>query len=144
MSTKIFSASRLVCAVLFLLLLAGVSARAADGGLKMEAELVLGTNDLPANGVPVAPNIERKLKRLPLKWGSYFIISSQQFSVAKNESKAVSLGSEPQFYVANLGGEKVQVTLTGKGEIKQSLKKGQILVVNGSAENTLIVLKQAD
>ena len=144
MSTKFISATRLVCAVLFMLLLAGAGARAADTGLIVEAELVLGTNVLPTNGVPVAPNIERKLKRLPLKWGSYFILNSQQFSIAKNESKAVSLGGEPQFYVANLGGEQVQVTFASKGEIKQSLKKGQILVVNGSAENTLIVLKQAD
>jgi hypothetical protein len=136
--------TRLVCAAIFLFLLADVNARAADTGLKVEAELVLGTNELPTNGVPVAPNIERKLKRLPLKWGSYFILNSQQFSVAKNEAKAVNLGGEPQFYFANLGGEQVQVTLMGKGQIKQSLKKGQILVVNGSAENTLVVLRQAD
>ena len=106
--------------------------------------MVLGTNEPQTNGTPVAPSIERKLKRLPLKWGTYFVISSQQFAVRKDDSVTVSLGSEPQFYVANLGSEQVQVTVTGKGEIKQSLKKGHILVVNGSAENTLIVLRQID
>jgi hypothetical protein len=143
MSTKLFPTTRLVCAAIFCILLAGMTARAGDG-LKMEAELVLGTNEAQTNATPVSPQIERKLKKLPLKWGTYFVIGSQQFSVKKNESTAVNLGSEPQFYVANLGEEKVEVTLTGKGEIKQSLKKGQILVVNGSAENTLVVLRQAD
>jgi hypothetical protein len=141
MISKLFSTGLVLCVAIFLL--ACVTARAGDG-LKMEAELVLGTNEPQPNGTPVSPSIEKKLKRLPLKWGTYFVISSQQFSVKKDESATVTLGSEPQFYVANLGEEQVEVTVTGKGQIKQSLKKGHILVVNGSAENTLIVLKQAD
>jgi hypothetical protein len=133
--------NRLVCVALFFLCLAGATAHAE---LKLEAELVLGTNEAQTNATLVSPSIERKLKRLPLKWGTYFILTSQQFSMRKDESMTISLGSEPQFYVANLGEEKVEVTLTGKGQITQSLKKGQVLVINGSAENTLIVLRQMD
>ena len=141
MNTKFFHLTRLVCVAMFFLCLAGTTARA---DLKLEAELVLGTNEAQTNATPVSPSIEKKLKRLPLKWGTYFVIDSLQFSVRKDESITISLSNEPQFYVANLGDEKVEVTLTGKGQIKQSLKKGQILVVNGSAENTLIVLRQME
>ena len=149
MSTKFFSATRLVCAALFFLLLAGVTARAADESLKLEAQLVIGTNDPhQTNGVPVTVNVARKLSRLPLKWQYYFVINSQQFTLAKNEYKEVSLSDACQFSVKNIGGEQVQFALMGHGvnvsKIKQSLKKGQTLVVGSNAENSLIVLRQAD
>jgi hypothetical protein len=148
MRTKFFSATKLVCAAMFFLLLACVSARAADKDLKLEAELVLGTNEAQTNGTPVSLQIEKKLKRLPLKWGSYFVINSQQFSMAKDESKNVSLSSECQISVINLGGERVKVTLMGNGQtvgkITQSLKKGQTLVAGGSVEQTFVVLRQID
>src|SRR5471032_2995207 len=103
MSIKFSFAIKAVFAALFFLLLAGVSARAAEADLKLEAQLVLGTNDAQTNGAPVSPQIEKKLKRLPLKWQHYFVVSSQQFSVAKNETKDVSLGDACQISVKNLG-----------------------------------------
>jgi hypothetical protein len=149
MSTKFFSATRLVCAALFFLLLAGVTARAADESLKLEAQLVIGTNDPhQTNGVPVTVQVAKKLARLPLKWQYYFVVNSQQFTLAKNEYKEVSMSGESQFSVKNLGGEEVQFALMGHGvnvsKIKQSLKKGQTLVAGGNAGNSLVVLRQAD
>ena len=150
MSTKFFSPTRLVCAALFFLLLAGVTARAAaTDDMNLEAELVIGTNDPhQTNGVPVTVNVARKLSRLPLKWQYYFVINSQQFTLAKNEYKEVSLSDACQFSVKNIGGEQVQFALMGHGinvsKIKQSLKKGQTLVAGSNAENSLIVLRQAD
>ena len=149
MSTKFFSATRLVCAALFFLLLAGVTARAADESLKLEAQLVIGTNDPhQTNGVPVTVQVAKKLARLPLKWQYYFVVNSQQFTLVKNEYKEVSLSDACQFSVKNIGGEQVQFALMGHGinvsKIKQSLKKGQTLVAGSNAENSLIVLRQAD
>jgi hypothetical protein len=148
MSTKFFSATRLVCVAIFFLLLAGVSARAADKDLKLEAQLVLGSNDAQTNGRPVSAQIEKKLKHLPLKWGHYSVVNSQQFTLAKNESKDVSLSSECQISVTNLGGERVKLTLMGNGQnvgkITQSLKKGQALVAGGNAGNNIVVLRQMD
>jgi len=53
--------------------------------------------------------------------------------------------------VKNLGGQKVEVTLIGKGKeagkITQALPKGELLVVGGNAENAtawFVVLKQAE
>ena len=146
MSIKFSFAIKAVCAALFFLLFAGVSARAADSDLKLEAQLVLGSNDAQTNGAPVSPPIEKKLKRLPLKWQHYFVVSSQQFSVAKNETKDVSLSDACQISVKNLGGEQVQLTLMSNGQkvgnIKQSLKKGHTLVAGGNAGNDIVVLLQ--
>jgi hypothetical protein len=148
MKIKFPSMTRLFCAAVFFLLLAGVSAHAADKDLKLEAELILGTNGTQTNGTPVSPQIEKKLKRLPLKWGSYSVINSQQFSLAKDESKNVSLSGECEISVTNLGGERVKMTLMGNGQtvgkIMQSLKKGQALVAGGIVEQTFVVLRQVD
>ena len=132
--------TKLVCAAMFFLLLAGMTARA---DLKLEAQLVLGTNEAQTNGTPVSPQIEKKLKRLPLKWGSYFVISSQQFSLAKNETNHMVLGGS-EMIVKNLGGERVELTLIDRGKITQSLHKGQTLVTNVKDENSFVVLRQAD
>src|SRR6185369_2951734 len=108
--------TRLVCAALFILLLAGVTARAADESLKLEAQLVIGTDDPhQTNGIPVTVQVAKKLGKLPLKWHYYFVVNSQQFTLAKNEYKEVSLSTESQFSVKNLGGEKVQFALMGHG-----------------------------
>jgi hypothetical protein len=140
MKIKFFSMTKLVCAAIFFLLLAGMTARA---DLKLEAQLVLGTNEAQTNGTPVSPQIEKKLKRLPLKWGSYFVISSQQFSLAKNETNHMVLGGS-EMIVKNLGGERVELTLIDRGKITQSLHKGQTLVTNVKDENSFVVLRQAD
>ena len=140
MNTKFFSITKLVCVAMFFLLLAGMSARA---DLKLEAQLVLGTNEAQTNGTPVSPQIEKKLKRLPLKWGSYFVISSQQFSLAKNATNHMVLGGS-EMIVKNLGGERVELTLIDRGKITQTLHKGQTLVTNVRDENSFVVLRQAD
>jgi hypothetical protein len=146
---KLFTMTRLVCAALFFLLFAGVTARAADDNLKLEAQLVSGFNDPhQANSIPVSMQIARKLARLPLKWQYYFVVNSKQFSVAKNDTADVSLSDACQISVKNLGGQQVQLTLMGNGKkvgkIKQSLKKGQMLVAGGNAGNSIVVLRQAD
>ena len=143
MSTSFFSATRLACAALGLMLLAGATAHAADKDLKLEAQLVVGSNDPQTKGTPVSPQVEKKLKRLPLKWGSYYVVSSQQFSVAKDDSKQLLLGGS-EMVVKNLGGERVELTLINRGKITQSLLKDQTLVTNVKDENSFVVLRQAD
>jgi len=148
MSTKFSSPARLVCATIVFLLFAGAGAHAADSDLKLEAQLVLGSNEVQAAGKPISPQIEKKLKRLPLKWQHYFVVNARQFSVAKDESQEVSLSDACQISVKNLGGQQVQLTLMGNGrnvgKIRQSLKKGQTLVAGGNAGNTIVVLRQMD
>jgi hypothetical protein len=148
MNTTFLSATRLACAALFVLLLAGMNAHAADKTLKLEAQLVLGSNEVQTGGKPVSPQIEKKLKNLPLKWQHYSVVNAQQFSLAKDESKTISLSGECQISVTDLGGERVKLTLIGNGQdvgnITQTLKKGQVLVAGGSAGNNIVVLRQMD
>jgi hypothetical protein len=143
MNTTFFSVTRLACAALCLFMLAGMNAHPADGVLKLEAQLVVGSNDPQTKGAPVSPQIEKKLKRLPLKWGSYYVTSSQQFSLAKDASKQLVLGGS-DMVVKNLGGERVELTIINRGKITQSLSKGQTLVTNVKDENSFVVLRQAD
>jgi hypothetical protein len=143
MNMKLFSATKLVCAVMFFFLCASVTASAEEKDLKLEVQLVLGTNEPQTNATPVAPSIEKKLKRLPLKWGSYFVVSSQKFSLAKNATNHLTLGSS-EMIVKNLGGEKVELTMIDRGKITQSLHKDQTLVTNVRDPNSFVVLRQKD
>ena len=141
-----FATSLPLCAALVLLGLGlnSVPARAADGDLSLQAQWVLGSNDAVADGKPVAPEVESKLKKLPLKWQHYTLLGTQSFTVAKNGAKTVTLGAGCEITVKNLGGERVELTLAGRGKITQSLAKGQTLVTGGNEENSVVVLRQAN
>ena len=143
MRPNFFSPARLVSAALCLFLLVGLTAHAADRALMLEAQLVVGSNDPQTKGTPVSPRIEKKLKRLPLKWGNYYVTSTQQFSVAKDESKSLTVGGS-EMIVKNLGGERVELTVINRGKITQTLHKDQTLVTNVQDENSFVVLRQAD
>jgi hypothetical protein len=146
-----FLATKIVCAAMLFLLLAGISARAASGNLKLEAQLVLGSNDTKPKDAglkPVAADIEKKLKKLPLKWDHYYVVSDKKFGVGSGDTKKTSLSKECQISVKNLGDQRVELTLASKGQnvgkITQSLHKGQTLVAGGDADNSIVVLRQAD
>jgi len=140
---KLFTSTKLVCAALVFFLFTGVAAHASDKDLRLEVQLVLGTNEAQTNARPVSPQIEKKLKRLPLKWGSYFVISSQKFSLAKDQTNHMVLGGS-EMIVKNLGGEKVELTMIDRGKITQSLHKDQTLVTNVRDPNSFVVLRQMD
>jgi hypothetical protein len=130
---------------LFLALgLTGLTARATDGDLQLEAQWILGSNDNPPKGNPVAPEIEKKLKRLPLKWQHYSVISTQSLTAVRDTAKIVTLGPGCEIAVKNLGNERVELTLAGRGKITQFLHKGQTLVTGGNNDNSIVVLRQAD
>lgn len=153
MKPKIFSTGR-VAGVLFLCLFIATSARAAQGDLKLEAQLIWGTNDSPAKGRTnqvVQPGLEKKLKRLPLKWEHYYVVSTQSFLAPENETARVAMSAHCNIAVKNLGNSRVELSLTGKGKpvgkITQSLDKGQTLVTGGNADNLtgwFIVLRQGE
>jgi hypothetical protein len=143
MNSKFPSVARLACAALFILMFAGASTHAADKTLKLEAQLIHCSNDAPPKGQPVTPEIEKRLKKLPFKWEHYSVVSSQEFSVANDESKPLVLG-KTELDVKNLGGERVEVTVVGHGKITQSLRKGQTLITNSNDDACLIVVRQMD
>jgi hypothetical protein len=153
MKPKIFSLGRPV-GVVFLFLCIAVSARAAQGDLKLEAQLIWGTNDSPTKdgtNLLVKPNLEKKLKRLPFKWERYYVMHTQSFSAAENQTAKVTMSTDCEIAVKNIGNSRVELSLVGKGKsvgkITQSLDKGQTLVTGGNADNLtgwFIVLRQEE
>ncbi len=152
MSIKLTSRFHLLPAVLAMLVFAGVSvAVAAD--MKLGAQLVWGTDDARASDPklkPVDPELEKKLKN-SFKWKYYFEVSRNQISVPLNAEKKEAMSKQCEIAIRNLGGDKVEVQLFGKGKLvekrTQSLAKGKCLIIGGNAENTtswFVVLKQTD
>lgn len=143
--------TKVICAAAILLSFAGVGAFAAQGDLKLEAQLILGSNDekpKDAGLKPVAKDIEKKLKHLPLKWEHYYVESGKKFTVADAGTKKVALSKTCVISVKNVGDERVELTLVDEdktvGRITQSLRKGQTLVAGAGSNNSIVVLTQID
>ena len=152
MSDNLSSRLSQVCAVAFLLCATALAAGA--GELKLEAQLIWGTTNSVSpnpNHKPAQKDVERKLQEQPFKWKHYFEVNRVTFAVADGEQKGVPVSKSCSIQVKNLGRQKVEVTLIGKGKeagkITQALPKGELLVVGGNAENAtawFVVLKQAE
>ena len=138
---------------LVLLACAGIRAQAAD--IKFQASLLWGTDDSkPPEGKaykPVDPEIRQKLKDLPLKWAHWFEVNRVDFAVPPGAIKEVPVSEKCQINVKKLAGSEVEVSLVGKGKEvvkrKQSLPKGEMLVLGGNAPNStawLVVLKRIE
>ncbi len=154
MRAKFVSATRLaaVLTTAVLTIAATSIGRAAD--LKLEAQLIWGTNDANSPNPqhkPVEPEVARKLKGLPFKWSHYYVVNRVQFTVSENSERKERMSKECEIQVKNLGNSQVELTLYGKsepvGKITQALPKGELLVTGGNAANStawFVALRQAD
>jgi hypothetical protein len=155
MSSKRIPAIRFpwFAAALLLLAAAGFSAPAAD--MKLRAFLLWGTDDTkPPEGKtyqPASSEIRQKLKDLPLKWANWFEVRRVDCTVPPSVTKEVVMSDKCQVNVRKLAGSEVEVSLIGKGKEvmkqKQSLPKGEMLVLGGNAPNAtawLVVLKRIE
>jgi hypothetical protein len=131
----------------------GVS-RAVAGDLKFEAQLVWGTDDSkPPEGKsykPVEPQIGERLSRL-LKWKNYFEVRRMAFAVAPGTTTKAAVSQKCEVDVKDLGKGMVEVVFFGKGKEvarqKQSLPKGEMLVLGGDAPNAtawLVALRRME
>ena len=139
-----------VCAAVAIFTCAQVEAY--GGELKLQTQLLWGTDDIkPPEGKdykPVQPEIEKKLKELPLKWKHYFEVRRTDFTVTPAVLKKVPLSEKCELDVFNPTNSTLEVSLIGKGKevVKrtQALPKGEILVLGGNAPNAtawLVILK---
>jgi hypothetical protein len=127
---------------------------AADAELKVEAQLVWGTNDQKSpdpKHKPVSEDVRKKLLGLPLKWTNYFEVNRKLLIVPVASQKKEALSEKCAVEVKNLGKSKVEVMLFGKGEQvekrTQDFPQGETLVLAGKApgETTwLVVLKRLE
>jgi len=136
-----------------LLIFTGVVARAGD--LKLEAQLVWGTNDEKSPDPklkPVEAEVRKKLADLPLKWSNYFEINRQRFNVPQGATRKTALSEKCAVEVKSLEGKKVEVVWFGKkgevvGKQTQPLAQGEMLVLGGNAPNAtswLLILKRLE
>lgn len=149
-----FCVTRLIPLTLGCLLSVATGAPALAGELKLEAQLIWGTNDEKSPNPEhkaVDPQVEKRLKKLPFKWQHYFQVNRKQFAVAEGDTKKVVLSKDCEIKVRNVGKGVVEVHLFGKGElvskISQSLPKDEWLVMGGNAANFtswFVVLRQVD
>jgi hypothetical protein len=138
---------------LTVLAVSGLAARAGD--LKLEAQLVWGTNDKKAPNPKikhVEEDVRKKLAELPLKWTNYFEINRKQFEVKAGQTTRAALSQKCALEVKSLQGRKIEVVWFGKsGEVvgrqTQPLARGELLVLGGNAPNStcwLLTLKRLE
>lgn len=145
-----------VLAGIFVILAGGLTwvSHAADSAVKVEAQLIWGTNDSKSpdpKHKPVEPAVLKKLKELPLKWSNYFEVNRKVILINLNAAKKEALSEKCAIEIKNPGRSKIEVSLYGKGEqvVKQSqdFPVGETLVVGGNAPNAtawLVFLKRLD
>ena len=155
MRAKVIPATGLGWFAIALVLLACGAVRAQSADIKLQAFLLWGTDDCkPPEGKnykPVQPDVRQKLKDLPIKWTNWFEVNRVAFAVPQGAVKEVPMSDKCQVNVKKLAGSEMEVSLIGKGKEvvkrKQSLPKGEFLVLGGNAPNAtawLVVLKRIE
>ena len=155
MRATLGTAGTLLCVGAMLTLGAGRAVNASAAEIKLQTQLVWGTDDTkPPEGKDykaVEPAIQHKLQELPLKWKNYFEVRRTNFSVTATVPKKLPLSEKCELTVLSQNNETVEVALIGKGKevVKrtQALPKGEILVLGGNAPNAtawLVIVKRID
>src|SRR6266851_5095617 len=107
MRQKLSLATNLAWCSAALLLLTSSIAGAQSGDMKLRAYLVWGTDDTkPPEGKnykPVEPDIDKKLKSLPLKYKHYFEVNPTNFNLAASELRKVPVSEKCELDVKSLG-----------------------------------------
>jgi hypothetical protein len=141
----------ILLAAIFLLGLAGFSARAAD----LETQLIWATRDSTSPNPKhraVDADVARKLAGLPLGWKwSHFFMENRRGFAATSVAQRIELSPKCAVEVSEAGNDRVNVALYGNGRLVwrgvQPLPHGEILVLGGNApgDNAWVVtLKRKD
>lgn len=155
MRLKLTSAALVVWfSSLVLLPLGETPALAADARMKFEVQLIWGTNDPKSpdpKHKPVDSEINKRLKKLPLKWTNYFEVNRQGFEVPAAGPAHADISDKCSVEVKKLQDSTVEVSFIGKGKPIEkrivTLPAGEILVYGGNAPNAtawLVILKRLE
>lgn len=143
----------LVLFAAFLLLM--VPARAQAGEMKLQGFLLWGTNESKPppdkKYQPADPDVRQRLKDFPLKCTNWFEVRRVEFPVVQDKVNEAAMSEKCRVQVRQMPGSEVEVALIGKGKEvvkrKQTLPKGEFLVLGGNAPNAtawLVVLKRIE
>jgi hypothetical protein len=127
---------------------------AADPEMKVEAQLVWGTNNKESpdpKHKPVSEEVRKKLLALPLKWTNYFEVNRKLLRIPLASQRKEALSEKCAVEVKYLGKSKVEIVLIGKGEQiekrTQDFPLSETLVLAGKAPDEtawLVVLKRVE
>lgn len=126
-------------------------AEAVAADIKLQAQLVWGTNqDKVQDQAAVDSQLRDKLRRV-FQWKNYFEIDRQTFTVPSGGTQKAKLSEDCTVEVTHLGASNFQVRLVGKGRPvvtkRQPIIKGESLVMAGDDKNNtawFVVLALAD
>src|SRR3954471_8482176 len=120
MRAKLGTAGTLLWISTMLIFGAGGAAKASAAEIKLQTQLVWGTDDAkPPEGKDyklVEPSVQQKLNELPLKWKNYFEVRRTNFSVMPTVAKKVPLSDKCELDVLSQNSDVMEVALIGKGK----------------------------
>jgi hypothetical protein len=139
--------------IFFTLTLLGLASQAAETpDIHLEAVLVWGTNgEKPADKdlKELEATLAHKLSKTPYKWKNYFEVERKNVVIPQKSVKQVPMSKHCSLEITNLGDNRVEVKLFGKGKPVsrniESLAVGQTMIIGGDDKNDtawLIVLRQ--
>ena len=127
----------------------GPGRRAANG-----IALGLGTNEEKCSDPkvkPLAGDLARKLKNLPLKFKNYFEVNHQKFTINDKHYTKVQMSEVCYIEVMDKGDPRVTVKLYGEGKfvsrVDKPLPKGETVAIAGNAKDGgawLVIIQPAD
>ena|SRR5687767_3713018 len=140
-------------AICVLLLVAFLGSQGMAADLRLDAQLIWGTNDESSpntNHKPVDPVLAKKLKNI-FKWKNYFEVKRQQIDVPSRETRKVKMSEKCSLEIVELEGPKIEVRLFGEGKIMnktiKTLTPGEILTLAGGDKNEnawFVVIQQVE
>jgi hypothetical protein len=129
--------------ILFLLLafVAPTVAQGDEKGVKLQTQLVWGTNqDKPAgkNLKDVGSVLSEKLRKI-FKWKNYFEVSRQMVDLPKQAAQRIKMSSKCELEFCQCGSDSLEVKLFGEGKLvikkRQPLVLGEPIVLAGDDKN---------
>ncbi len=148
MTTRLVS--HRAAAWLCLLMIFGSLCTGSAADIKLEVQLVWGTNDEkspnPAH-TPVDPALAKRLAIF--KWKKYYLVRRQEVMVPSRSSKRIPLSKQCEIEIKELEGPRIEVNVFGQGKhvLKktESISKDNVLAIAGDDKNDcawFIIIKE--
>jgi hypothetical protein len=151
MRFKLFAALTLVT-----VLSAALPTFAAEGKkpVKFEIQLLWGTDEEKSpdpNHKQVDPDVEKRLKAIPLKFKHYFLVNKKVIVLPLGQTKKEPVSEKCEIELKNIDNLKFELAFFGKGKQTnrrtQEFSVGEMFVQGGNAPNStawLVVVKRIE
>ncbi len=154
MTSRLNFANALLWLAAAALFLACLEARGLAADMKLDVQLLWGTDEAKSPNPkhkPVDADLRQKLNKIPLKWKNYFEVTRKSVEIPIGASRMVNLSELCDLEIKNLDGTKTEVTHFGKGKRvgtrTQAMPKGEVFILGGEAPGAtawLVVLRRIE